>query len=473
MLNSNRTTRTLRASVTTVLCAALLTTAAMAAPPTSQTVTVTPTAAAMSVGQKQAFTATGTFSNGSKQVLGPAIKNIAAGGGNTCVLLTSGGVECWGVNEVGQLGDGTFASSLVPRPVKGITNATAVTFGKHNPGFGCAVLAGGTAKCWGYNSHGQLGNGGVGYGDLYPFTVRRISSATAIAAGGEYTCALLAGGSVQCWGLNYYGQLGNGSNRNSFGPVSVTGISTASAVATENEHSCALLHSGAVQCWGSNFNGELGNGSTTSSNTPVTVIGINNATAVAAGGASVCALLVSGAVKCWGGNSLGQLGNGSNLDSSIPVSVTGISTAVAITAGTNHYCAVLGNGGTRCWGSNGSGELGNGTTTDSNIAVRVHEFNSPSRLMAAGVVHTCALLIDGMMRCWGNGDVGQLGDGRQDRSSLPVNVVGTPGVVWQSSDSTKATITDRGVATGRAVGNTTITATTAGFINDNAVLTVK
>ena len=140
MYHCDRRMRILRASVATALCAALLTTRAIAAPPTLQNILVTPTAASISVGQKQSFTATGAFSNGSKQVLGPAIRNIAAGGGNTCVLLTSGGVECWGVNEVGQLGDGTFAGSLVPRPVKGITNATAVTFSKHNPGFGCAVL---------------------------------------------------------------------------------------------------------------------------------------------------------------------------------------------------------------------------------------------------------------------------------------------------------------------------------------------
>ena len=113
-------------------------------------------------------------------------------------------------------------------------------------------------------------------------------------------------------------------------------------------------------------------------------------------------------------------------------------------------------------------------TSASNTPVRVSGISAPVRL-AAGYYHTCALLSDGAMRCWGWNNEGQLGNRRrtgQTPHPWPVNVIGTPGVVWQSSDPSKATITDRGLATGRAVGNTTITATTAGFINDNAVLTV-
>jgi alpha-tubulin suppressor-like RCC1 family protein len=478
MFHCNRTTRTLRVIAALLLCAALVTDVAIAAPPTLQTVAVTPTAVSISVGQKQRFTATGTFSNGSTHALGPAISDIAAGMFDTCALLTSGGVECWGDNSRGGLGDGSRVDSLIPRPVKGITTATAVAYSKHLPwwGHGCALLARGAVRCWGLNSSGQLGNGVVGspWDSTTPVTVRGMTSATAIAAGGETTCALLASGAVQCWGAGDSGQLGNGFNGWSPIPVSVTGIGTAIAVTAGESHSCASLASGAVQCWGSNGFGELGDGTTTDSNTPVTVRGIGSATAVAAGIGSTCALLASGAVQCWGWNGSGQLGDGSNVyDSTIPVTVAGISTAVAIAAGGYHHCAVLSNGSTRCWGFNSSGCLGNGTTIDSNTPVRVHEFNSPTRLMAGGYEHTCALLFDGTMRCWGMGSDGQLGTRRRADSTLPVNVVGTPGVVWESSDPSKATIGARGWAKGRAVGNTTITATIAGFINDNAVLTVK
>ena len=130
-----------------LLCAALVTDAAIAAPPTLQSVAVTPTARSLSVGQKQRYTATGTFSDGSTHALGAAISNVAPGALNTCVLLTSGGVDCWGNSDMGQLGDGTTVDSLIARPVKWITRATAVAMG---PGtFGCALLASGAVQCWG------------------------------------------------------------------------------------------------------------------------------------------------------------------------------------------------------------------------------------------------------------------------------------------------------------------------------------
>jgi alpha-tubulin suppressor-like RCC1 family protein len=137
----------------------------------------------------------------------------------------------------------------------------------------------------------------------------------------------------------------------------------------------------------------------------------------------------------------------------------------------------MSSGAAQCWGYNHFGQLGNGLTTPefSNTPVRVSGISAPVRL-AAGQDHTCALLSDGAMRCWGLDNKGQLGDRRRTGDTphrWPVNVVGTPSVVWQSSDRSKATITDHGVATGRAVGNTTITANTAGYINDNALLTVK
>jgi alpha-tubulin suppressor-like RCC1 family protein len=152
--------------------------------------------------------------------------------------------------------------------------------------------------------------------------------------------------------------------------------------------------------------------------------------------------------------------------------VTGISDATAIAVSADHVCAALRGGSIECWGANASGQLGDGTTHYSASPVRVRGASAPAEL-AAGPADTCALLSDGAMRCWGFNNNGQLGNRRRNSSPWPVNVVGTPGVVWGSSDRSKATVTDRGLATGRAVGNTTITATTAGFINDNAVLMVK
>jgi alpha-tubulin suppressor-like RCC1 family protein len=459
-----------------VLCAALVTDVAIAAPPTLQSVAVTPTAATISVGQKLFFKARGTFSDGSTHVLGPAIADIAPGDNGTCVLLTRGGVKCWGDNQYGQLGDGTYIGSLVARRVKGITEATAL--GARAAFHECALLASGAMKCWGGNFSGQLGIGISGGYSAVPVAVIGINSATAVAVGWHHSCALLAGGAIQCWGYNDEGQLGDGTNTKSSIPVSVTGISTATAVASKGSHNCALLASGAVQCWGQNDYGQLGNGTRTSSNTPVTVVGINNATAIAGGGYFSCALLTGGAVRCWGRDVEGQLGDGHDPYeySSIPVPVALASTAVAITAGAHHACAVLSSGAAQCWGLNWNGQLGNPLTTAwaTSTPVRVSGIGAPVRLVAGGR-HTCALLSDGAMRCWGANESGELGNGRAIGWPVrwPVNVIGTPGVEWQSSDPSKATILGSGRVTGRAVGNTTITATTAGFINDNAVLTVK
>ncbi len=147
---------------------------------------------------------------------------------------------------------------------------------------------------------------------------------------------------------------------------------------------------------------------------------------------------------------------------------------MAISAGGFHACAVLREGSVKCRGYNLYGQLGNGNTRNSNSPVLVRGIRTPNAL-AAGSYHTCALLAAGSMGCWGLNNYGQLGNRRQTSNAnpAPITVVGTPGIQWISSDPSKATITDRGVATGRAAGNTTITATTAGLINDNAVLTVK
>jgi len=473
---NRRTTWALRASVTTVVCAALLTEVAIAATPKLESIAVTPTAPSISVGQTQSFTATGTFNNGTKQALGPAMADVAAGYYDTCALLSSGAVECWGANDAGEHGDGTTTNSRVPRlPVVGINNATQVTVGQ---GSACARLATGAIKCWGDNGLGELGNGGAPGISTTPVTVSGISTATAVAGGGLFTCALLANGTVWCWGYNGNGELGNGTTTESNIPVQVAGINTAVAIATGYAHACAVLASGAVKCWGWNAFGGLGNGTTTDSNTPVTVLGLSGGREVAAGNFSTCALLTDGTERCWGDNFYGELGDGSaggsGSYSTTPTHVKGISTGVAIIAGAYSNCVLLRGGTIQCWGDNRLGVLGTGGGPGSNVPVSFIGVKSPTRL-AGGFYHVCSLFSGGLLTCWGGNQNGQLGNGHKNTNPnpSPTNVVGTPGVVWQSSDSTKATITDHGLATGRAVGNTTITATTAGFISDNAVLTVK
>ncbi len=361
---------------------------------------------------------------------------VSAGGLHTCALLSDQTVKCWGYNGDGELGDGVtnhgatdfqgLDTSPTPVTVSGITNATQISAGGQHT---CALLSGGTVVCWGDNWAGQLGNGTTTDSPT-PVRVSGITNATQISAGFSHTCALLSDGTVMCWGWNWEGQLGNGTTtENSPTPVQVSGITNATQISAGSDHTCALLTGGTVRCWGDNLYGWLGNGTTTNSPTPVPVSGVSTATQVTAGGMHTCALLSGGAIKCWGHNVYGELGNGNYDDhsvplddSSIPVSVSGISTATQVTAGGFHTCALISGGAIKCWGDGEDGELGNGAYDASPTPVPVSGISIATQVSAS-----CALLSDHTVKCWGPSNSGQLGNGELGHmSAIPVDVVGLP-----------------------------------------------
>ncbi|HEY3256235.1 MAG TPA: hypothetical protein VGJ91_19890 [Polyangiaceae bacterium] len=264
-------------------------------------------------------------------------KAINAGTETSCGMRENGTVWCWGANENGQLGDGTTTYSALPVQVLGIDSAIAIASGgtwtaggkgAANSSFNCALLRGGSVRCWG-RVPDTVGSQPV------PLLVPGIDHAVAVAAGNWHACALLEGGSVQCWGDNSRGQLGNGSSTNGGKRFPVLGISSATAiVGAGSDFTCAALAGGSVECWGEYFEA-VARGSTI----PVT-IAIQGVTpsGIAAGYTGACAVLPDGSVQCWSG-----------VDTSAPVPVPGVHSAKTVTMGLSHACALLSDGTIQCW----------------------------------------------------------------------------------------------------------------------------
>lgn len=316
------------------------------------------------------------------------VKAIAAGASHTVALMNDGSVMAWGDNGSGQLGDGTTTNRLTPLTVLGLDNVKAISAGS---GHTLALMNDGSVKTWGDNNDGQLGDGTTS-NRLTPVTVSGLNNVTAIAAGYYHSLALVNNGTVQAWGDNFFGEVGqNATIRFQSHPTSVAGLSGVSAIAAGGVHSVALLSNGSVQAWGNNYYGELGNGTTSPplvpTPTPVQVFGLSNVKAIAAGIYHTVALLNDGSVKTWGDNSFGKLGNGTTTSSSIPVTVSNLSEVKAIAAGDNHSVALLDNGTVQAWGDNSFGELGNGGADFATTPVQAIQPSVPVLTVSPDTLH--------------------------------------------------------------------------------------
>ena len=307
----------------------------------------------------------------------------------------------------------------------GTSSAAAVSAGAFHS---CAVTTSGGVKCWGSNQFGQLGDGTT-RGSAVPVGVAGLGTGvSAVSSGAYHSCAVTTSGGVKCWGANGLGGLGNGTTVASSVPVGVSGLDKGVvAVSVSASHSCAVTTAGAVRCWGSNAYGELGDGTTSiQSLVPVGVVGLaSGVAAVSAGGAHSCAVTKAGAVRCWGANFHGELGDGTTTGSAVPVDVVGLGSGVArVSAGMFHSCALTSAAAVSCWGLNRDNELGNGSDNDSAVPVDVIGLGSGVVALSAGMFHTCVLTPSGAVKCWGKSSAGALGNGTTLQPTGPVSVAG-------------------------------------------------
>ena len=399
---------------------------------------------------------------------------VTAGNGHSVALREDGTVWTWGANEFGQLGDGTLDTAPVPVQVKSLEmqdvegmNYLINESGEHLEGIiqvaagefhSVALKKDGTVWTWGCNWYGQLGDGttesrsiavqvkglnGIGF----------LNGVIAVAAGGHHTIALKDDGTVWAWGYNDYGQLGNGLTAQSSTPVQVKRIADEDVyftgvvkIVAGYDHTVSLRDDGTVWTWGRNHYGQLGDGNGGEeqySDIPVQVLGpvigsyLSGIIDIAAGWVHTVALRNDGSVWSWGRNLYGQLGNGTNTDSRIPVQVvdslgTGLlEGSIGIVAGYQHTISLEDTGTIWTWGKNEYGQLGNGSDTNSTIPVRVLDSDGESSLsgiaeISGGWDHTIALRDDGTVWTWGRNTSGQLGNGEMCQyvnRSLPVQVI--------------------------------------------------
>lgn len=379
---------------------------------------------------------------------------VAVGDSHSCALQSDGMIYCWGSNSHGQLGNPTQSQSLLAVPVcsdttcaKRFSGAQQIHAGRFHT---CALLSDGEVSCWGLNDHGQLGDGTTQDRQI-PIQVKNLPSAVSIATGSDFSCAITHDRMVRCWGSNASGRLGSRPRDGpetcldrvysgleepcSRSPLIVPNLFGVTSIASGHGHTCVALSDGKVKCWGLNMRGQLGDRTEFDQFEPTEAAVGARAIEISTGSRHSCALLSGGSVSCWGSNTYGELGEKPRRSGLDPVPITLGVRVTRVIAGSEHTCALCADGKVRCWGYNGSGQLGDGQHapgpelswdgspyTSLPIIVRIR--NPLDLSPGAEAEHTCAVRANRTTKCWGRNSFGQLGNGEQGgNTNWPVTVI--------------------------------------------------
>jgi alpha-tubulin suppressor-like RCC1 family protein len=338
---------------------------------------------------------------------------VAAGIQQMCAVDGSGSVACAGDDTNDALGssDQLLHSSMLP--LTGVPAASAIAVGDY---VGCLIgspsgSGSGELYCWGTNQFAI--NGSSSSDHLLPKQVAAGAAAWTQISLYDQACGVQQDNTLWCWAANYYDQTGDGTGSSVPAPAQPASGTAWTVVTSGGDHTCMLAAGGSAQCFGANFNGQLGAGDLNSSanniyGSPQAVLGGHTFTSIVAGASHTCAIESNGAAWCWGLGQQGQLGIGGFTGTeNEPVAVVSDKTWTQLAAGSAHTCGIATGSSLWCWGDNTRGELGDGTHDYRTTPVQVGSDTSWKQL-AAGNDFTCAIKTDGTLWCWGQNDAGQL-----------------------------------------------------------------
>lgn len=345
------------------------------------------------------------------------LAGVAAGRLHSCGWEASGQAFCWGFNSHGQLGNEAgdlecgqerLPCHFRPARVEGDLAFSDMAAGTH---FTCGTTTDQTAFCWGLNEEGQLGIGGASTGGHPdPRPVSGGHSFASVTAGAAHACALTPRGEAYCWGRNDDGQLGDGTRVPRPAPVPVNTDVRFTALAAGDRHTCGIATTGQGYCWGSNDSRQLGIESSRSPRRPTPIADDRPLAGITAGEAHSCMRTAAGEPYCWGRNSDGQVGDGTTGTRPAPTRVLVDEPVLGVTAGALHSCALGQSGRTYCWGWNGYRQMGNAdyTALERPRPIRVRSSRQYVTI-EGGWLHSCAITAAGATHCWGYNGAGQIG----------------------------------------------------------------